>query len=138
MNLNGLKYKLANVMRGHYGMDALYKALLAAMIAFLVLNLFLSSPVFYFLSLLAGGLAVFRGFSKNSARRAGENRKYLALRDRAGKTFLQLRNRFRDRKTHRYRACPGCKTTLRLAKKVGVNHVRCPVCKNEFDVAIRR
>ncbi len=138
MRFDGLKSKLMNFMRGRNGIDPLYKAMMAVLIVLLVLNILFPSPVLYLLSLLSGTLAVFRGFSKNLAKRAEENRKYLALRDRIKKTVLQLRNRFRDRNTHRYRACPICKTTLRLVKKTGVNHVKCPVCKNEFDLLIRR
>ncbi len=138
MKLDGLKSKLMVFMRGRYGMDPLYKAMMAVMIAMLILNIIFPSPVFYFLSLLAGGLAVYRGFSRNLAKRGEENRKYLALREKIKKTALQLRSRFRDRNTHRYRACPNCRTTLRLVKKIGVNHVKCPVCKNEFDLTINR
>lgn len=138
MRFDGLKSKLMNFMRGRNGMDPLYKAMMAVLVVLLVLNIFFPSPVFYFLSLVTGALAVFRGFSRNLAKRAEENRKYLALRERIRKNVLQLRNRFKDRGTHRYRACPNCKTTLRLVKKTGVNHVKCPVCKNEFDLMIRR
>ena len=138
MRFDGLKSKLMNSMRGRNGIDPLYKAMMAVLIVLLVLNIFFPSPVLYLLSLVSGALAMFRGFSKNLAKRAEENRKCLALRDRIKKTVLQLRNRFRDRNTHRYRACPICKTTLRLVKKTGVNHVKCPVCKNEFDLLIRR
>ncbi len=138
MKLDGLKSKLMVFMRGRYGMDPLYKAMMAVMIAMLILNIIFPSPVFYFLSLLTGGFAVYRGFSRNLAKRGEENRKYLALREKIKKTVLQLRNRFRDRNTHRYRVCPNCKTTLRLVRKTGVNHVNCPVCKNEFDLVIRR
>jgi hypothetical protein len=138
MRFDGLKSKLMNSMRGRNGIDPLYKAMMAVLIVLLVLNIFFPSPVLYLLSLLSGALAVFRGFSKNLAKRAEENRRYLALRDRIKKTVLQLRSRLRDRNTHRYRSCPVCKTTLRLVKKTGVNHVKCPVCKNEFDLMIRR
>ncbi len=138
MKFDGLKNKLMVFMRGRNGVDPLYKAMMAVMIALLVLNMIFPSPVFYLLSLVSGALAVFRGFSRNIAKRGEENRKYLALRDRLQKAVLQLRNRFRDRNTHRYRACPVCKTTLRLVKKTGVNHIKCPVCKNEFDLLIRR
>lgn len=135
--LNQLKYKLMNLMRGRYGMDALYRALMGLTLAAVVLNLFLPSPVFSALVLLGAGLAFFRAFSKNLQARAAENQKYLAFQGRLKQKWLQLKNRFRDRKTHRYRACPNCRQSLRLKKKVGVNHIRCPKCQHEFEVNIR-
>lgn len=135
--LNNLKLKLANLMRGRYGMDALYKATMAMTFVFLVLNLLFPSPVFYFLSLLCAFYSIFRAFSKNHVKRAGENQKYLAIKSKFSKNLLQVKNRFRDRKTHRYRTCPNCKQSLRLTKKIGVNHVRCPMCRHEFDITIR-
>lgn len=135
--LDKLKTRLANMMRGRYGMDALYKATMALTFVFLVLNLLFPSPVFYLLSLVCAFLSIFRAFSKNHAKRAAENQKYLGFKGRFSKAVLQLKNRFRDRKTHRYRACPNCKQSLRLKKKIGVNHVRCPMCKHEFDITIK-
>lgn len=135
--MNNWKYKLIRFMQGRYGMDALYKALLGLMLLFFVLNLFFQSILLYLLSLLAGGLAVYRSFSKNTALRSQENQKYLAFRDKVKKQWLQLVNRVKHYRTHRYRACPSCKTTLRLPKKLGVNQVTCPVCKHAFEVNIR-
>lgn len=135
--MNNIKNRLANFMRGRYGIDALYRALMAMTVVFLVLNLLFPSVVFYTLSLASAIFAFFRAFSKNHAKRNKENQQYLAIRGKFSKRILQLRNRFKDRKTHRYRDCPNCRQTLRLPKKLGLNHVRCPMCKNEFDVNIR-
>lgn len=134
---NNLKFKIANWMRGRYGVDALYKFTIALTFVFLVMNLIFPSPLFYGLSI---GFAVYsfvRAFSRNLSRRTAENQKYLALKNKASQKVLLIRNRFRDRGTHRYRACPKCRQMLRLTKKVGVNHVICPKCKNEFDINIR-
>lgn len=135
--LEKLKAGLVNMMRGRYGMDALYKATMALTFVFLVLNLLVPSPVFYFLSLACAFLSIFRAFSRNHAKRSAENQKYLSLKGRFSKGALQLKNRFRDRKTHRYRTCPNCKQSLRLKKKIGVNHVKCPMCRHEFDITIK-
>lgn len=137
MNLNNIKQKLANLMRGRYGMDALYRALTMVALVFFVLNLFIRFPLFYPLGLVCFGLAFFRAFSRNHARRSAENQQYLALKSRVKARLLLYKNRFRDRGTHRYRACPNCHKTLRLTRKIGVNHVKCPVCRHEFDINIR-
>ena len=137
MNLNNIKFRLANLMRGRYGIDALYRALMVLTLVSLVLNIIFPSILFYALSLASAVISFLRAFSKNHAKRSAENQKYLALSSSVKKKILQLRNRFRDRGTHRYRACPSCRQTLRLTKKVGLNHIKCPVCKNEFDLNIR-
>lgn len=135
--LNNLKLKFAAWMRGRYGMDALYKFTMAMTFVFLVLNLIFPSLLFYALSLGFAIFSFFRAFSKNLSRRTAENQRYLALKNKLNQKILLLKNRFRDRNTHRYRSCPSCRQSLRLPKKVGVNHVTCPKCKHEFDINIR-
>ncbi|HSK69248.1 MAG TPA: hypothetical protein VLA21_08330, partial [Candidatus Limnocylindria bacterium] len=79
----------------------------------------------------------FRFFSRDRAKRAAENQKYLSLKAAASKRAMLLVNRVKYYRTHRYRACPSCKTPLRLARRTGSVHVKCPVCRHEFDVNIR-
>ena len=133
-----LKVWLARVMNGRYGPDQLYRGLLVLFFALMVINLFVPGGVFYYLSIAVFAFSMFRVFSRNFAKRSEENRRYVAWLDGTKKKLLQIRNRFRDRNTHVYRPCPNCKTTLRLKKQVGTMHVRCPKCKTEFDINIRR
>ncbi|NLX83083.1 MAG: hypothetical protein GXZ04_04625 [Clostridiales bacterium] len=137
MNLNHLKYRLANMMRGRYGPDALYRFLMSSMIVFLIINLIFPSVVFYLLSLFFGVFALYRVMSRQHAPRAKENQSYLALRSKIQQGFLQTINRFKDRKTHRYINCPACRQSLRLKRKQGLNHIKCPMCGNEFDINMR-
>ena len=135
--MDKLKYKLMAFMQGRYGPDPMYKGLFALAMALIVLNLILRSSLLYFLGMALIIYSLYRFFSRDLARRAAENQRYLALRDRLKKRLLLLKNRARDLGTHRYRACPSCKTTLRLKRQTGTVHVHCPVCQNEFDVKIR-
>lgn len=137
MNLNSLKYRLANMMRGRYGPDALYRFLMGMMVFFLVLNIFFPSMVFYLFTLLSGVFAMYRMMSKKHAQRAKENQTYLTLRSKIQQSGMQFVNRLRDRKTHRYVNCPACRQSLRLLRKPGLNHIKCPMCSNEFDIHIR-
>lgn len=135
--LNKLKYKFTAWMQGRYGMDPLYKALIGAYFVVLVLNLFIGSSL---LSYAALGLVLFsimRVFSRQTAKRALENRKYLALRDSVKKKALLLINRVKHYKTHRYRSCPNCRSTLRLQKKIGTMTVNCPKCGTSFQLTIK-
>ena len=136
--INNLKYRLINFMRGRYGMDALYRATMVLTFVFLVLNIILPSPIFYFLSLAFAVVSFYRAFSKQHAKRGAENQKYLAFRNKLEKKLMQIKNRVRDRNTHRYRACPSCRTMLKLQKKTGTMTVTCPKCHTTFQVTIRR
>lgn len=136
--MSNWRQKLAQFMQGRYGPDQMYKGLLGLFLALTMLNLFLRSAAVQAASLAVIGYALFRVLSKDRTKRAAENQRYTAFYDRWKKKVLQLVNRFKERDTHRYRECPNCKTTLRLQKKIGVVHVKCPRCKTEFDVNIRR
>ena len=135
--MNNWKYRFAQWMQGRYGMDPLYKGLLGLYLVLLVANLFLASPIIMYLSLAVLVFAIYRVFSRNLAKRAAENRRYLALFNKAKKWVLLQYNRIREYKTHRYRKCPSCKTTLRLSKKTGTMTVKCPKCHNSFETTIR-
>ncbi len=123
-------------MQGRYGIDQFYNFLLITYTIILVLNLFIGS---IFLSLIDMALFVymfFRVFSKNIYKRQKENRKYLALSKKPKAFFAMTKNRIRDRKTHVYKTCPACKSTLRLPKVKGKHTAVCPRCAKRFDVNI--
>lgn len=136
--LNRLKFKFASWMQGRYGMDPLYKALIAVYFMLIVLNLFIGSAVLNYAAMLLVLFAFLRVFSKQTAKRALENRKYVTLRDSAKKKALLLVNRVKEYKSHRYRNCPNCHSTLRLQKKIGTMTVTCPKCRTSFQVTVRR
>jgi ssDNA-binding Zn-finger/Zn-ribbon topoisomerase 1 len=136
--LNRLKFKFASWMQGRYGMDHLYKALIAVYFVLIVLNLFIGSAILNYAAMLLVLFAFLRVFSKQTAKRALENRKYVTLRDSAKKRDLLLVNRVKEFKTHRYRNCPNCRSTLRLQKKIGTMTVTCPKCRTSFQVTVRR
>ncbi len=123
-------------MQGRYGIDQFYNFLLITYTIILVLNLFIGS---IFLSLIDMALFVymfFRVFSKNIYKRQKENRKYLELSKKPKSFFAMTKNRIRDRKTHVYKTCPACKSTLRLPKIKGKHTAVCPRCAKRFDVNI--
>ena len=125
-------------MQGRYGMDPLYKGILFLYIAILALNLFIRSNLLMMLSMLLLGFAVFRVFSKQTVKRAAENRRYIHFRDPLKKKMMLLINRIKEYKTHRYRKCPHCNTSLRLKKKIGTMTVTCPKCHTTSQITIKR
>ncbi len=134
---NRLKGGFIRFMYGRYGVDSLSRFLLWVYLILCIINVFFRSLT---LSLLCAAVAVFmlvRIFSRNHLARTKENQAYLKIANRIKSFFTLQRDRFKDRKTHIYRACPTCKATLRLPRQKGEHTVRCPKCGNRFDVKVR-
>lgn len=132
-----LKWKFAKFMYGRYGFDQLY---ITGGIIFLVLQLlqiFVHIPFLNIISLTFIGWVFFRVFSKNITARRAENQKFLNAIQFIKAKWKGLSRRLQDIKTHRYRKCPNCKTTLRLPRKRGTHKTRCPRCNHLFEVKIR-
>lgn len=137
--------RLMRFMSGRYGPDRLNQTLMIFCIGLAALNLLLRSPVVTVIGYAALVWLVFRMFSRNTAARAAENRKFLELWGRVSGSaawrkvrdfFMLQKNRFRDRKTHIYVNCPYCKATLRLARYDGASKrisVNCPKCHKVFE-----
>lgn len=130
---NELRMRIARFMQGRYGMDPLYKALFAGYLASLVLSLVLRRQIFFTLGTVLAVFAIFRAFSRQHAKRAAENQRYLALKKKA---LLQF-NRLKYFRTHRYQPCPSCHTVLKLERKPGVMTVNCPRCHHTFQITMR-
>ena len=75
---------------------------------------------------------IFRMFSRNEDKRAAENRRYLAWKQRVTTKARQARNRFKNRKQYKYFKCPNCHAWLRLPRKAGVVTVSCNRCHSSF------
>ena len=136
--MNKWKYKLSVWMQGRYGMDPLYKGILFLYIGLLIINMFIRSSLVMTVSMLLLVFAMFRVFSKQTAKRAAENQRYLSFIGPLKKKALQSINRVKEYKTHRYRSCPSCHTSLRLKKKIGTTTITCPKCHSTFQVTIKR
>ncbi len=142
--MNRFKTWLMGFMRGRYGADTLYwwsfGAIIAIWMVRLVLNIFrlyLISNILSIISTVILVIAVFRFFSRNTYKRAAENRAFCRFIGKQKKTFGMMKNRIRDRKTHVYKKCPKCGAVLRLPRRSGEHTVRCPKCGDRFAVKIR-
>lgn len=132
-----LKQALARLMAGRYGgNDELGRFLMIGYLVLILVNLLLGSKLLAVVSLAMVFYQFFRIFSKNYAARTRENRRFLSLKQKLVNRGKLWKNQFRDRKTHVYRSCPFCKSTVRLPKKKGDHGVCCPCCRREFRVKI--
>ena len=140
--------RIAKFLYGRYGADELYNFLFIVQIVLLftgaVFTVFgMISDVFTYLSfglyVIAFALfawTVFRCLSRNIVKRQRENRAFLRLKSRL---FGKKKNsRPADTATHIFRACPKCKSVLRLPRKEGKHTVKCPRCENRFNVKVKK
>ena len=135
--MNRLRQALARLMAGRYGgNDALGRFLLLAYAVLLFSNLLVRSRVIGILAGVPVWYQLFRMFSRNYAARVKENERFLQWKAKLPQWWRLQKNKWRDRKTHVYRQCPFCKSTVRLPKRKGDHGVRCPCCRREFRVKI--
>ena len=122
---NQFQYRVAHFMSGRYGgRDALNFSLLGAAIVLDILFMIFRIPALTFISLVPFGFSIFRTFSRNTAKRYEENRKYVNF-------FKNLL----ARRTHHIYRCPNpdCKQKIRVPRKGGKTvEITCPKCGERF------
>lgn len=136
--MNKLVSKLYKFLYGRYGIDELYKFSIVLYFILVIINLFLKSAIIEAIELLLFIIILYRSLSKNKKARKKENDKYLHIKNKISKKINLIKKRWNDRNTHMYKKCPKCKTILRLPLKKGNHTVKCPECKNRFQVKCRR
>jgi MJ0042 family finger-like protein len=90
-----------------------------------------------FLNYLAGILviyAIYRFFSRNTAKRSMENTQFKnSFLNPVKKSFKGFKKNSDSKKNFKYVKCPSCNQKLRIPNKKGKIKVRCPKCGNKFD-----
>lgn len=134
-------YKIQRFMTGRYGIDQLWRWLIVFyFIALVLANIAyrFSHIAYWALFVLATAIVVFalyRVFSKNIEARRSENESWLRFTGIIRQKFLFQKNKFKQRKTHKFVKCKKCKKVLRLPKHKGKINVTCPHCHNTFIVS---
>lgn len=118
------------------GADRLCRFILFIYILLIIVNIFVNSLIITLITLALAFWCFFRMFSRNLYKRQKENLFYLKYADKVKSFFLRQKNRFRDRKTHKYIKCTYCKSFLRVKRIKGKHTVRCPKCSKTFDTKI--
>lgn len=131
-----MKKWLAKVMVGRYGVDQLTNAMLVLSMVLLMVALFFGNSIvntiLWTLAVLLLVAGYYRIFSKKTSQRYQENQKYLRLRNRITGRFRSMKERLKQRKTHRFFKCPQCGATVRVPKGKGKIKITCPKCKTAF------
>ena len=127
-----IKMSLQRFMIGRHGVDQLSLALLIAGIVLSLVYSLTGFTVFYLLGLVAYIWGIFRMFSRNEAKRANENLRWVGFWRELTTNVKQFFTRLKNVRKYRYFKCPECKSRLRLPRKVGEVTVTCGKCHHQF------
>jgi len=126
-----MRERLQRFMAGRYGVDELSRFLNFVTLFVLVAGIFLLPQASSF-ALVVIIINYFRIFSRNTYARSNENAAYMRKRNQLTGWFSSKKNRFTQRKTHRFYKCAACKKTIRIPRGKGKIEITCPVCQNKF------
>lgn len=126
-----MREKLQRFMMGRYGNDRFNQFLMIVALILMVVSMF-GPNIFYTLALGLMIYAYYRMFSRQTAKRAAENRWYWQ-KEMKVRSWLQLRKRdIAQRKDYHIYKCPNCKQKLRVPRGRGKIAIRCRRCGTEF------
>lgn len=130
--LNGLRYSLARFFAGRCGADQLGLAMILSALILQVFDTFLRTGILSLLGTALYVLSIVRMFSKNIAKRAEENRRFMAWYEKARTLALRYWTRLKNCREYKYFNCPGCKASIRMKRGMGEKEITCPRCGNHF------
>ena len=130
--MNRMRLKLMRFMQGRYGTDELNLVLLILAFAVDLTGMFSGISALMLVSSLILGIVLFRTLSRNSSRRAAENR-FWQEKTRVPRRFFKTLLLGRKDRAHRYYLCPSCRTICRVPKGRGKLSIHCPSCGTSFD-----
>ena len=129
--LQRLRLMIQRFAYGRYGNDKLNILMFIVALAFYIMSLIFARVIFALIGFVILILCYFRMFSKNCQKRREELEKYLKIRTKIKMWFKLQKDKWRDRKTHKYFKCENCGKILRVPKGRGKIAVTCPGCKHE-------
>ena len=126
-----MREKIMRFMQGRYGNDRLGQAMLMAALACVVMSLF-RIPFISTIGLAILVLTYYRMFSRQIAKRAAENQKYMQLEWKVRAKLQKKKQSLAQRRTHRIYKCPNCKQKIRVPRNRGRIAISCRKCGTEF------
>lgn len=124
---------LKKVMAGRYGVDQLSNGMLILSITIIAIGMLTKVNELSTIAVLILGVSYFRILSKNINKRYEENLKFLKLWNPIKFKWLNLINRIKQSKTHKFFKCPSCAKELRVPKGKGKINITCPSCHTKFE-----
>lgn len=124
---------MQNFMAGRNGFDSLSVALLLLFAIMSFVSRFIRLPILIVFSLIFLGLAIWRIFSKNLAKRRDENCRFRNITGDIRDSIANRRYRRQQNKQYKFFTCPECKSRLRVPSGKGKISVTCPRCGLKFS-----
>ena len=129
--LDRLQWRMAAWMQGRHGADSLSNALIVVGLVLTLASILpglglLSWAAFVFLA-----VALFRCFSRNEYKRAGENEAYLRFVAKPKRAVSVAGKAWKNRKTTCYFKCKHCGAVLSVPRGKGKLRVTCPQCHEQ-------
>ncbi len=130
--LENIRYKFAAFMQGRYGYDELNNGLFVIFIAFWVLSMITRKSFFYTLGVAALVYSLYRSLSRDHMKRSKERLWFLQQTDKVKRFFKQQKQRWDQRKTHKFFRCSQCGVMIRVPRGKGQIEITCPKCGHKF------
>lgn len=127
-----MRERLARFMMGRYGVDTLGKVTIGAVLALIIINMFVGSGVLYWIEMALLIVAYWRMFSRNVQKRYSENQWFVSRFARIGAWFGRQKNYQAQRRDYHIYKCPSCKQKVRVPKGKGRISIHCPKCGSNF------
>lgn len=119
-------------MWGRRGFDGLGWVLLAGAVLSMALRRATGAGLFWTLAFVLLVIFFLRFFSRNTARRYEENRRFMSLWGPLARRGSSWADALREAKTHRRFRCPSCGQKVRVPRGKGKICITCPRCREEF------
>ena len=123
---------IRNFMIGRYGPDHLGVAIILLSLALSLVHSFTRLSIILYIAYAIALLALFRILSRNITKRRAENDRFIRYWWPLKTKIKQSYTNFKQRKTHRFFKCPGCRNVLRVPRGKGRIQVTCPKCSERF------
>ncbi len=125
---NQIKDAIDRFMQGRAGADQLSLMLLVLALVLAFVGFAFDLRLFAVLSVAALAYALVRMLSRDTAKRAREQREYLDMVGDANKRIRVAKLKWKNRKTTVYFTCKTCGTVLAVPRGKGKVRVTCPKC----------
>jgi len=125
--------RLKKMMMGRYGVDQLSNFMITISIIIIIASSIWKIPFLNILSTAILIISYARVFSRNINKRYQENAKFLNYWNPIKYKYINLLNRIKSIRTHKYLKCPNCKQKLRVPRGKGKININCSKCHNKFE-----
>jgi Zn finger protein HypA/HybF involved in hydrogenase expression len=127
-----LLQRMSNFMIGRNGVDDLARFESLVVLVLLIVAMFTKWGILTTIALVIMIHMYFRVFSRNTAKRYEENRKYLNFRYNRTVSWNRFKKRVVQSRDYRFYKCPMCRQEVRVPKGHGKIEITCPKCRENF------